>query len=96
MIDKLSWLGKEEELEFRKLKFRDKNAGKIYQYSNHVDGLIRTRAIIFAMVLFAFYPVILNYLFEDQFNNGFFFERLSFSIMFLVSGFLFNKSLLGN
>ncbi len=68
MIDELSWLGKKEELEFRKLKFRDKNAGKIYQYSNHVDGLIRT----------------------NQLHSEFFYERLIFSGMFLISGFLFN------
>lgn len=91
MIDELSWLGKKEELEFRKLKFRDKNAGKIYQYSNHVDGLIRTRAIIFAMVLLAFYPVLMNYLGTNKLHTGFFYERIIYSAMFLISGLLFNK-----
>jgi len=40
MIDQLTFLGKKEELEFSKRKFRGKNAGKIYRYSNHIDGLI--------------------------------------------------------
>jgi len=91
MLDKLSWLGKKEELEFGKLKFRGKNAGKIYQYSNHVDGLIRARVIIFAMTILAFYPVLINYLGTGQLQKEFFFERLIFSVMFLISGLIFNK-----
>ena len=90
-MNEFSWLGKKEELEFRKQKFRGKNAGKIFQYSNHVDGLIRTRVIILAMVLFVFYPVLRNYVGTGQFHSAFFFERLIFSAMFLIAGLLFNK-----
>ena len=91
MIDDIAWLGKKEELAFRETKFSGKNAGKIYQYSNHVDGLIRTRAIICAMAVLVFYPVVVLYFVTGQFSNAFFFERVVFSIVFIVAGVLFNK-----
>jgi hypothetical protein len=91
MVDQLTWLGKKEELEFREINFRGHNSGKIYQYSNHVDALIRTRAIIFAMTLLVLYPVLMNYLGTNQLNIPFLIERLVFSFMLLISGLLFNK-----
>lgn len=92
MIDQLTFLGKKEELEFSKRKFRGKNAGKIYRYSNHIDGLIRTRAIIIAMVLLVFIPVVLVYQENEEIGKMLLYERLIYSVFFLVSSLLFNRA----
>lgn len=91
MIDSISFLGKKQELEFRKRKFSGKAAGKIYQYSDTVDSLIRTRAIILAMVLLALYPVVVYYFATGEFQGNFMMSRLIYSLFFLVAGLIFNK-----
>ena len=91
MFDQISWLGKKEELEFQKIKFSGKAAGTSWKYSQSVDGLIITRAVIFAMALLVFYPILSNYLFHDVFLADLLIERLVFSFIFIIAGVLFNR-----
>lgn len=91
MVDSFNWLVRKEELEFKKIKFRGKLAGQAYKYSRNIDGLIRTRIIIFAMSLLVLYRVFANYLFHDYFDMQFLLERLIFSGLILAGGLLFNK-----
>ncbi len=88
MLDKL---GKKEELEYREMKFTGKYAGKSWEHSQCIDGLIRTRAIIFIMVLLVFYPMVSNYIFHDYFSLEMFIERVVYSVLFLIAGMMFNK-----
>ena len=92
MLDQLEWLGKKEELEFRKIKFTGKDAGKSWQYAQSIDGLIITRAIVFAMAALVFYPILSNYLFHDVFTMDLLVERVIFSLMLIVGGVLFNRN----
>jgi hypothetical protein len=91
MVENFKWLLTSEEIEFEKKKFRGKLAGKAYKYSQNIDGLIRTRIIIFAMSILVFYRVLANYLFYDVFDMQFLIERLVFSLVILTGGLLFNK-----
>ena len=91
MLDKFQWLLKSEEVNFEKKRFRGKLAGKAYKYSRHIDGLIRTRIIIFAMSVLVLYPVLANYLFHDLFDLYFLIERIVFAVLLLIAGLLFNK-----
>lgn len=91
MIDKISWLGKKEELEFRKLKFNDERAGKIYLYSNYVDGLIRTRAIILIMSVLVLFPSLISLLISNALDFELLLGRIISGTMFLISGIFFNK-----
>lgn len=91
IMQQLRWLGKAEEVDFEKQKFRGKLAGLAHKYSNAIDGLIRVRLVIFVMALLAFRPVLHNYLVHDFFSSEFLIERLICSVMFILAGLLFNK-----
>jgi len=89
MHDQLSFLVRRDELEFKKRSFRGKQAGMLYKYSNHLDGLIRTRAIIFAMVVIVVVPAVLAM--QEETAVAILQERLVLSAIFLLAGLLFNK-----
>ncbi len=91
MIEEFQWLLRKEEIEFEKKKFKGILAGKAYKYSRNIDGLIRTRILIFAMSLIVFYPVLTNYLFHEYLDIQFFIERIVFCAILVTSGLLFNK-----
>lgn len=91
MIDQLKWLGKKEELAFEKHTFRGKLAGKAWKYSKNIDGLIRTRAIIFLMALVVFYPLIGLYAVHGEVFTGLLAERLVYALLLILAGLLFNK-----
>ena len=85
-----TWL-RSTEIELEQQKFRGKLAGKSYQYSKHLDGLRRTRIIIFVMSLLVFFPVMNVYFIVGQFPLGLFIERVIFSIVLILAGLLFNR-----
>lgn len=91
LLDQLKWLGKAEEIEFGEHKFRGKLAGKAWKYSQSLNGVIRTRALIFLMVISVFHPILTSYFHFDFFSMELLIERVIFSIIFLSAGFLFNK-----
>lgn len=91
MTDNFKWMLKNEEIEFEKMKFKGKLAGKAYKYSNNIRGLIRTRIIIFSMSILVLYRVLANYLFHEVFDLQFLIERIVFSVVILTAGLLFNK-----
>ena len=91
MLDQLSWLGKPEELAYRQRQFRGKAAGVSYKYARNVDGLIRTRAIIFLMAVLVFYPLVYNFLFFSDFSVALLVERFICCVFLIFAGFLFNK-----
>lgn len=91
MSDLQNWLGKKEEVEFGKYKFRGKLAGKAWKYTQSLDGLIRTRIIILSMSVLVFWPIAINYFVHGLFIQELLIERLVYAAMFILSGFLFNK-----
>ena len=91
MIDSLKWMLTKEEIEFEKKKFRGKLAGKSFKYSTNIDGLVRTRCMIFIMGFLALYPVFTNYAIHDVFQMNFLTERIIFASIIILSGVLFNK-----
>ena len=96
MVDQLEWLGKKEEVEFSKLKFRGKHAGPAWKYTQNVDGLIRVRAIIFVMAVLVYYPVIINAFYLDLSVRELLLERFVFSVMLLFAGIFFNHFRVGS
>jgi len=91
MVENFKWMIKKEEVEFEKMKFKGKLAGKAYKYSRNIDGIIRTRILIFAMSILVLYRVLANYLFHEVFDFQFLIERAIFGVIILSSGLLFNK-----
>lgn len=91
MLSYFRWLGKKDELAFAKQEFRGKLAGKSWKYEQNLDGLVRTRLIIFFMSIFILYPVLSNYVFHGVFSGDLLFERLIFSVILIFSGLIFNK-----
>ena len=91
MIGNFKWLLTNEEIEFEKQKFKGKLAGKAYKYSLNIDGLIRTRILIFAMSILVLYRVLANYLFYEIFDIQFLIERIIFGVIILIGGLIFNK-----
>lgn len=91
MIDDFKGLLTRDELDFEQRKFRGKLAAKSYQYSRQLDGLVRTRLIMFFCVPLVLYRVLSNYLFHDFFDMSFFIERLVFATVIAVGALLFNK-----
>lgn len=91
MIENFKAFGKQDEVDFEKNKFKGKLAGKAWQYSKHLDGVIRTRVIIFAMAFIVLYRVLAHKIFNDFFSFEFLIERIIFSSMFILSAILYNK-----
>ncbi len=92
MLQNFKWLALKDEIEFEQRKFKGKLAGKANKYSQHLDGIIRTRIMIFAMSMLIFHSVLTNYLLHDSFEMEFLIERSIFSMIFMVCGILFNKA----
>ena len=91
MTDQLAWLGNKDEVEFAKFKFSGKLAGKSWKYQRNLDGLIRTRIIIFVMAAMVFYPILTNKIYHNHFDPGLMLERTVFSLLLLISGILYNQ-----
>lgn len=91
MIDELKWLARADELELEKKNFRGKLAGKSWKYAQNLRALIRTRAIILLMSVIVYYPIISEFAYHSQFRIDLLKERFIYSILFLISGLLFNK-----
>ncbi len=92
-------LRKDEVGFIRNNEFRGKKAGLAWKYNNHLNGLARTRFIIFVMVILILYPAIVNYLYPSAINSLhdipdpkiMLYERGVYSIIFLLSGLIFNR-----
>ena len=82
---------KKEETDLLDREFRGKLAGKSWKYEQQLDGLVRTRMVIFAMSLLVFHPILMNYLYHDFFSQDLLIERIAFSGLYLLAGALFNK-----
>ena len=91
MLHNLKWLGKADEIEFEKNKFKGTLAGKAWKYSRNLDGLIRVRAVIFIMAILVYFPVITNYFIHDFFSPELLFERFIYSVMLITAGVMFNR-----
>ena len=90
-MEGFKWLGKKEEVEFEQHEFKGKGAGKAWKYTQNLNGLIRTRVIIFLMALLMFYPIITNFLFHDVFFAELFIARLVYAGLLVLAGVLFNR-----
>ena len=88
MIKKLL---KKEEHELLSGGFRGKWAGVLWKYEQNLDGLVRTRIILFIMSLLVFYPVWFHSVINDFYTDEIMLERVVFSMMYLTAGLLFNK-----
>lgn len=91
MNDNFKWLGKKDEVDFEKVKFKGKLAGKSWKYSQSLDRIIAVRITIFAMTILVFYPIVSNYFFHDVFTMELFIERIVFALILLFAGLIFNK-----
>jgi len=85
------YLLKPEELEQSRKKYKGKLAGVRHRYTTALDGLVRVRIMIFGMALLVFYSPILQYIIRDTFIEDLWLERGIFSIIFLISGLIFNS-----
>jgi len=92
MPNQLLWLGKKEEVNFLQHKFNGKLAGKAWKYSQHLNNLIMVRVLIFLMSALVWFPVILNFMFNDIFSFHLFYERIIACIILIISGFIFNEN----
>lgn len=72
--------------------FRGKLAGKAWKYEQNLDGLIRTRLLLFVMIFLVYYPIVSNFIFYDFFSAGLLIERIIYSLGYIAGFFLFNKS----
>ena len=90
-MEGFKWLGKKEEVEFEQHEFKGKGAGKAWKYTQNLNGLIRTRVIIFLMALLMFYPIITNFLFHDVFFVELLIARLVYAGLLVLAGVLFNR-----
>ena len=88
MIKKLL---KKEEYALLSGGFRGKWAGVLWKYEQNLDGLVRTRIILFIMSLLVFYPVWFHNVVNDFYSDDIMIERVIFSVMYLTAGLLFNK-----
>ena len=84
-------LVKKEEAEFEQHEFNGKAAGKAWRYTQNLDGLIRTRVLIFAMAILIFYPVVTNLLLHGVFSIGQFAARFFYACLLTIGGMLFNR-----
>lgn len=91
MVENFKWLLRQEEIDFTKRKYKGQLAGQAYKYAMNIDGLIRTRILIFLMSVLVLYRVLANYLFHEVFDINFLVERIVFAVIILTGGLLFNK-----
>lgn len=88
----IDWLGLPEEMEFSKKKFKGRLAGTSWNYAQNIDGVNRTRAIIFALPLLFILPVGLSFIAKQPFASEILIERIIMSIILILSGIYFHKN----
>ena len=79
-------------VDFSKVTFRGKLAGKSWKLEQALDRLAQVRIVIFVMTALVFYPVFVNYFVYDVFTPDLFIERLVFSLILLLCGIFFEKN----
>ncbi len=87
----LTFLAKKEELAFAKTRFQGKWAGKAWKFQLHLNGLIRTRAVILALAILICFNVIIDYLTLGVIPGDLLAERVAFSLIFAIAGLCFNR-----
>ncbi len=92
MLEQFSFLLREDEIETNRKKYVGKMAGRAWKYSQNIDGLIRTRIIIFLSAIYILVPIIIILATSGEFPATFAIERFILALIIIAGGLLFNKA----
>jgi hypothetical protein len=79
-------------IDFSDLKFKGKLYGKGYKREQAADFLKKIRVLLFILPILVFYPILTDFVLHDIVNYDLLFERIVFSIIFMLSGIFFYKN----
>lgn len=82
----------DDSIDLKDYKFRGSMAGFEWKYEQAQDRLKKLRWMIFALVPYMFYPAVMAVATGKTIPQGYLFERIAFSVLFIIAGLVYARN----
>ncbi len=92
LVDSFRWLAKKEDLELESIKFRGEATRYSVLFSKNIDGLVRTRLVIFISAVYICLPLLFSIFAHHDVSASIIIERVIIGIALCICGLLFHRA----